>query len=160
MLLVSVPYAFKAHEAETLGGLPASSFLRAPTQDQSSQTNSETPQSESLGTKPGFLNGRGSTNYLTVWLNPYILGNSVIYQTGGNVGRDNHAAGEAGCERGHQHSGIFTGSGADLPAYSARKLADCWRSTQLGGATERPHASNSPNVFYGDGSHITGMPLP
>ena len=30
MLLVSVPYAFKAHEAETLGGLPASAFVKAP----------------------------------------------------------------------------------------------------------------------------------
>ena len=30
VLLVSVPYAFKAHEAETLGGLPASAFAKAP----------------------------------------------------------------------------------------------------------------------------------
>ncbi len=29
VLLVSVPYAFKAHEAETLGGLPASAFVKA-----------------------------------------------------------------------------------------------------------------------------------
>ncbi len=31
VLLVSVPYAMKAHEAETLGGLPASAFVKAPT---------------------------------------------------------------------------------------------------------------------------------
>src|ERR1039457_1704275 len=30
VLLVSVPYAFKAHEADTLGGLPASAFVKAP----------------------------------------------------------------------------------------------------------------------------------
>src|SRR5271167_2003151 len=29
VLLVSVPYAFKAHDAETLGGLPASAFIQA-----------------------------------------------------------------------------------------------------------------------------------
>ncbi len=29
VLLVSVPYAFKAHEADTLGGLPASAFVQA-----------------------------------------------------------------------------------------------------------------------------------
>ena len=29
VLLVSVPYAFRAHEAETLGGLPASAFVKA-----------------------------------------------------------------------------------------------------------------------------------
>ena len=30
VLLVSVPYAFKAHEADTLGGLPASAFVKMP----------------------------------------------------------------------------------------------------------------------------------
>jgi hypothetical protein len=35
VLLVSVPYAFKAHEAETLGGLPASAFMKAPPSDTS-----------------------------------------------------------------------------------------------------------------------------
>src|SRR5208337_3341440 len=36
--------------------------------------------------KPGYLNGRGATNYVPVWLNPYILGSSALYQTGGKVG--------------------------------------------------------------------------
>jgi hypothetical protein len=35
VLLVSVPYAFKAHEAETLGGLPPSAFVKAETVDTS-----------------------------------------------------------------------------------------------------------------------------
>src|ERR1039457_5513576 len=38
VLLVSVPYAFKAHEAETLGGLPASAFVKAPPSDGSGST--------------------------------------------------------------------------------------------------------------------------
>ena len=42
-LLVSVPYAFKAHEAETLGGLPASAFVRAQSADNSSQSRANTP---------------------------------------------------------------------------------------------------------------------
>ena len=33
VLMVSVPYAFKAHEAETLGGLPPSAFVKAPAPD-------------------------------------------------------------------------------------------------------------------------------
>jgi hypothetical protein len=33
VLLVSVPYAFKAQEAETLGGLPPSAFVKAPSSD-------------------------------------------------------------------------------------------------------------------------------
>ena len=32
------------------------------------------------------MNGRGSTNYLPIWQNPYILGSSAIYQKSGNVG--------------------------------------------------------------------------
>ncbi len=38
VLLVSVPYAFKAHEAETLGGMPASAFVKAPPSDTSAST--------------------------------------------------------------------------------------------------------------------------
>ena len=38
VLLVSVPYAFKAHEAETLGGLPASAFVKAPSSDANNGT--------------------------------------------------------------------------------------------------------------------------
>jgi hypothetical protein len=38
VLLVSVPYAFKAHEAETLGGLPSSSFVKVPPSDAASST--------------------------------------------------------------------------------------------------------------------------
>lgn len=46
-LMVSVPYAFKAHEAETLGGLPASAFLKAPPSDGSGSTNIAGPGSAS-----------------------------------------------------------------------------------------------------------------
>ena len=34
VLLVSVPYAFKAHEADTLGGLPPSAFVKVPSADE------------------------------------------------------------------------------------------------------------------------------
>ena len=41
VLLVSVPYAFKAHEAETLDGLPASAFVRTPSADAAGSTGTE-----------------------------------------------------------------------------------------------------------------------
>jgi hypothetical protein len=41
VLLVSVPYAFKAHEADTLGGLPASAFVKAPPSDAASSGSTE-----------------------------------------------------------------------------------------------------------------------
>jgi trimeric autotransporter adhesin len=41
VLLVSVPYALKAHEAETLGGLPPSAFVKAPPTDSSGGTSAD-----------------------------------------------------------------------------------------------------------------------
>ncbi len=162
VLLVSVPYAFKAHEAETLAGLPVSAFLRAPTTDPSSQTNSETHQSESLGTKPGFLNGRGSTNYLPIWQNPYILGNSVLYQAGGNVGIGTITPqAKLDVNGGINTSGMFTGSGAGLTGIQFSQISGLLGSSQLGGSYSNALTlSNSSNVFYGDGSHLTGIPAP
>jgi hypothetical protein len=52
VLLVSVPYAFKAHEAETLGGLPASAFVQAAPTD--------TPSDGSNGTALNALSDAGS----------------------------------------------------------------------------------------------------
>jgi hypothetical protein len=92
-LLVSVPYALKAGDAGTLGGLPPSAFLMAAsgTASGSGSSSSIPPLSASLGettrqpSKPP-LSGSGTTNYIPIWTSTTILGNSVIYQNGGNVG--------------------------------------------------------------------------
>ena len=94
VLLVSVPYALKAHEAETLGGLPVSAFVKAAAAD--SGTGTET----TAGAAPGqsaypaqapandqVLRGQGAASYVPLWTSPYQLHTSVIYQaTGGNIG--------------------------------------------------------------------------
>ena len=49
-------------------------------------TNNNTSPNEYLGKKPDLVNGRGSANYLPIWLNPVTLGSSAIFQSGGNVG--------------------------------------------------------------------------
>ena len=81
VLLVSVPYAFKAHEAETLGGLPASAFVKAPSgapSDGSNGTalnalgNSEAQASLSKGKsgasgKAPCNGGTGTANVIPVW---------------------------------------------------------------------------------------------
>jgi len=77
--------------AASIGSAQQTSTTSAPnrssgTQKETQETNNEARPGESLGTKPGFLNGRGATNYVPVWLNPYILGSSVIYQADGDVG--------------------------------------------------------------------------
>lgn len=107
VMMVSVPYAFKAHEAETLGGLPASAFMKAPPTDGSggntyiNSTGSATQTASTTGsagntTKSGVgidtvVNcTTAKNNYLPIFTAaapPNItICNSVIYQAGSNIG--------------------------------------------------------------------------
>src|SRR5579862_2379447 len=73
VLLMSVPYALKAMDAETLGGQPASSFLQA-------------SQGQQNGIIPPIV-GNGHANYITRWLTSQKLGNSSIFESpSGNIG--------------------------------------------------------------------------
>jgi hypothetical protein len=110
VLLVSVPYAFKAHEAETLGGLPASAFVKAaPTEAPLDGSNgtalnalsnagsaggaSRTKGNAASGkpkTSPacGTIMGGGTQNFIPLWTTPdgCTLGNSLMSQlTAGRV---------------------------------------------------------------------------
>jgi trimeric autotransporter adhesin len=105
VLLASVPYALKAADADTLGGLPASAYVTtqqlaarpaqtiiatgasiaraaatdpASTQSQVSTSNSVTQATPS---------GGGTTNFLPLWTSATNLGSSKLFQsTGGNIG--------------------------------------------------------------------------
>jgi Chaperone of endosialidase len=101
VLLLSVPYALKAGDAETLGGKPASAFMLAPESGSGSS---------SSGTKTGSTTGTtgtnttnsttalttgtaalatitGTQNYIPVFTaNDGSMGNSVMYQSSGKVG--------------------------------------------------------------------------
>ncbi len=104
VLMVSVPYAFKAHEAETLGGLPASAFVKAPATDGSGSASNGVP-----GSTPGIAPTTGTAgksglgidtllncataknNYVPLFTSAkppnIVICNSVIYQaTNGNIG--------------------------------------------------------------------------
>jgi hypothetical protein len=82
VLLLSVPYALKAADAETIGGLPPSAFvLAAPPNSDSSTTSTSTSNSNSGPNAPP-LGGSGKTNYLPIWANPTTLGSSVLFQAG------------------------------------------------------------------------------
>ena len=78
-LLMSVPYALKAADAETIGGLPPSAFVQA----------SAAGSSVAGGTNPSAaaISGSGTTNHITKWLSATKLGNSNIFDTAsGKVG--------------------------------------------------------------------------
>ena len=87
VLLVSVPYAMKAADAETIAGLPVSAFVLA-TPSQSASPAQSSP-SLNLNMNAPTVGGNGTTNYIPIWTNSSTLGNSKIYQTGGNVGIGN-----------------------------------------------------------------------
>jgi hypothetical protein len=86
VLLLSVPYALKAADAETLGGLPASAFIHANANAASASASSKAGAAAAGTVPPANLTGAGTKNFVPVWTGATTVGNSVIYETGGNVG--------------------------------------------------------------------------
>jgi hypothetical protein len=84
VLLLSVPYALKAADAETLGGLPASAFMHANAGGVAATAGSQTSAPGTL--PPTAVTGKGTKNYVPIWTGAETLGNSTIYETAGNVG--------------------------------------------------------------------------
>jgi hypothetical protein len=82
IMLLAVPYALKAGDAQTVGGLPPSAFvLAAPT---GGNTASSSASSESSGgTAAPTIGGGGTAGYLAAWAdNNGDLGNSILFQKG------------------------------------------------------------------------------
>jgi hypothetical protein len=89
ILLLSVPYALKALDAETIGGKPASAFaLASPT----GATVATTPAQSAITGKVGShdsppVGGGGTTGFIAEWANSNNLSNSALFQdTSGDVG--------------------------------------------------------------------------
>ncbi len=112
VLLASVPYALKAGDADTLGGLPASSYV---TTQQLAASNARPATTLLSGggttvvatsgiatsgvtagptpTNAAQANvtdanptGSGTTDYIPLWTSGSNLGNSILFQTGGKLG--------------------------------------------------------------------------
>jgi hypothetical protein len=80
IMLASVPYAMKASDAATVGGLPASAFMLAPLPSSSSSAAvSSGPSSQA---NLPSLGGTGTTDFLPLWTNSTTLGSSVLFQLG------------------------------------------------------------------------------
>src|SRR5215472_12128017 len=85
VLLVSVPYALKAGDAQTLAGLPASAFALSGTQPPSSAPAVSSMTNLIATAQPATLNtatitGTGTTDFLPLWTNSTTLGNSILFQ--------------------------------------------------------------------------------
>jgi hypothetical protein len=101
ILLVGMPYALKAADADTLGGKPVSAFVTA--ESLNSPASGSAAAAAPLGTRQGTkssgvdgqngkqaplaaVTGGGTTNYVPLWTSSTNLGNSLIYQSGSNIG--------------------------------------------------------------------------
>jgi len=90
VMLVGMPYALKASDADTLGGLPASAFLQAAATAQAASASVAGQSSNALSGQgsgqdsgaPLSVSGTGTTDYLPLWTNSTTLGNSVLFQSG------------------------------------------------------------------------------
>jgi hypothetical protein len=83
-MLVAVPYAMKAADAQTLGGLPPSAFvLAASVLGGSTSGGVNLPASIAApnGVSPS-LSGSGTTDYLPLWSSSSALGSSILFQSG------------------------------------------------------------------------------
>jgi trimeric autotransporter adhesin len=95
VLLVSVPYALKAGDAETLGGKPASAYVLAPTPPSAASEGSSgaaqpaaSPGSASARSAPAATPAHisGLPNYISRFTTDNGLVQSILYQNGNNVG--------------------------------------------------------------------------
>jgi hypothetical protein len=80
VLLLSVPYALKAGDATTVGGLPASAFVLA-----SPANSAAIGQAMEYSTVPppaAAVTGAGTANYLPLWDSTSNIVNSTVFQTG------------------------------------------------------------------------------
>jgi hypothetical protein len=85
VMLLAVPYALKAGDAQTIGGLPASAFvLAAPSAGSAAAgTNSGSADSSDSNLPPaGNVTGSGTVNFLPIWTGASTIGNSVLFQLG------------------------------------------------------------------------------
>jgi len=111
LLLVSVPYALKAGDAETLGGRPASAYLLASAANDAASAgiDSTTPRAmplsgESSDPKPTRTAGAtsiapkassGTANCVGLFVNSIDLGCSVMWQSGSRIGVGTSSPGAA-----------------------------------------------------------------
>ncbi len=89
VLLVSVPYALKAGDAQTLGGRPASDFAlanassvsSAPTTAKSAAPSATAAAISAVQNPTTSITGTGVADFIPLWTSSTALGDSVLFQS-------------------------------------------------------------------------------
>lgn len=80
IMLLSVPYALKAADAETFGGRPPSAYVSAPQSD--GGAGASVGQAPGVATgHPLIITGSGTPSFLPLWTSASALGTSSLYQS-------------------------------------------------------------------------------
>jgi hypothetical protein len=89
VLLLSVPYALKAADAETIGGLPPSAFVLANKGQVSGTTAKSTPASTAKNTAPPAnptVTGKGVVDFIPMWDTTSDIIDSIMFQKSSQIG--------------------------------------------------------------------------
>jgi hypothetical protein len=154
-LLMAVPYALKAADAATIGGLPPSAFVRANLEGgaasggnessssrnssaatntlDSSHTNGVSPLADKAVVTPG-----GKIDFLPLWTSSNVLGNSALFQSkSGQMGLNTTTPGaaldvSAPNQVGLFVDGPFSGVGAGLQLHTTGTGGQGWELLATG----------------------------
>jgi hypothetical protein len=85
VLLVSAPYALKAGDAETIGGLPPSAFVLASPMAMGSAAAGGTAETATPLTATDVTTTGGTLNYLPIFSGADTIIDSAVFQTGGGT---------------------------------------------------------------------------
>jgi hypothetical protein len=88
VMLLAVPYALKALDAQTIGGLPPSAFVLAAPSSGTSVNSSSTPAATTSGLAPPSnpVTGIGTANFVPLWDSTSDIVSSVLFQSGTGIG--------------------------------------------------------------------------
>jgi len=160
--LVAVPYAMKAADAQTLGGLPASAFVLAapPNANPATATSpSEASGLASPSTSSNVTTTGGTANTIPLFTTPTNIQNSILTQTGKtgvNVGGKLNlpATGTANSSKGfNSQPGDFVASVFNSGTSTAVPQTFQWQAEPVNNDTTT--ASGTLNLLFGQG---TSMP--
>jgi len=84
VMLLSVPYALKAADAQTIGGLPPSAFVLAAPPPSAGASTATAAASTGGSAPPPFsqVTGTGTVNFVPLWDSTSDIISSVLYQSG------------------------------------------------------------------------------
>jgi hypothetical protein len=142
VLMVSVPYALKAGDAATLGGLPASAFALAGSQSASAATtitsSGKSAKSATPAPTPVTTTG-GTSGYLSVFNGASSLADSVVYQSGASIG-----------------IGAVPNTGAALDVNGKQIVRGVFNLSRAGNATAAGGFNSYPFIFNTSAYSSTG----